>query len=392
MLTVLFQRSHISNNPVVVLQQRECKKHCIYKFTWFYLRLRAEKNVDYMLLLAVFHPPPGHAVLKKLPPAYQLSSAQLRACLPFFIGLPVTFEHVGIHAAIAKLPAAARTIADVSIALELSTNAAHRVLGHVTSAFESADGGFWVSMTVDLDDKPGLAGMLYSGLVQSVSLTHVERGGRVTPLEMALVGVPARAGSRIRYATSCALKLSAYKARVVSGDILTMAGNTAMETDALTCETALSGMVPEVRKVMTEKLTYLVKCMDEQKLLLASSAEATKSAEARLAASKYAAETDNALMATQIKQLLGAMDANSKAHFGIDGDLPTSFQSENPAIVKNAALRTIMCCNQSMMLNHVGQQSSTKRARIDVPVAAAADDSAMTQSELLRRALNDTFD
>jgi hypothetical protein len=359
--------------------------------------------------------------MRALPPAYQLSRADLLASAPKCIGLPVTYEHVGIHDAVRRLDTAKQGTSsyDVSLALETSPNAAHRVLGHVADAFEAHDGGFWAILSVDLATMPGLTHLISRGMLQSVSLTHIVEGTGVTPLEIALVGKPARPHCAVRYATDSALKMQVYKARVVSGAERTMPLSTetpkaavanSMEVDnavvpasVQSCEDALAAMDPAHRQLVAAKLSYLVQCMDEQKAKL-------EKAKRELASKAYQAETDNALLTSQIEQLWTAMNEESKRNLAVPSaaDLSKALSSTDAAEFQRAALKTIMCCNQSMMMRQMGVNTpAAKRTRVEEPVvapsaggAAAAPplvqppavESTLSDAEALRRALTETFE
>lgn len=369
-----------------------------------------------MLFAAIFHPPPDSTCMQKLPAQYRLTRAQLLKSLPTFIGLPVTFEHKGIHAAISKLPEFNRPSAfEVSVALETSTDASHRTLGHVLEAFEAHDGGFWALLKIDFTNKSGLYQLIASGMLQSVSLTHMvkQNSTEIVPLEIALVGNPARPGCRIRFASKSALNMQLYKASVIAGTTNTMSlvaasqSNT-MEVDgkAPTCEDVLNGMTPTNRQIIASKLAYLVACMDKQKAQLVAANES-------LAAKSYDQETDNALLKSQLAQLWSAMDETAKQNLAVPSveALSKSLSSNNANEMRQTMLKTIMCCNQSMMLRDlqsktVHAESAPKRVKVDNSIDTLVTASKetvptdktepapehMSPEEALKRALTETFE
>ena len=71
------------------------------------------------------------------------------------------------------------------------------VLGSVVDAFEMANGAFAAQMQISTDNKPLLSGLLMSGMLGNVSLTHVLLDDRALPLEVSLVHSPARPKSKI---------------------------------------------------------------------------------------------------------------------------------------------------------------------------------------------------
>lgn len=313
--------------------------------------------------------------MKKLPEAYQLSQSQLIDSLPKCRGLPVTYEHGGIHEAVQRLNNANQTPNnfDVALALETSSNAAHRTLGHVKDVFEAADGGFWAIMSIDFENKPGLYHLMQSGMLQSVSLTHMMEANNVNirPLELALVGNPARPGCRIRFATKSALNMDLYKASLIAGTTHTMASPaviaasaTKMETDAppapTTCEEALNRMTPESRALVADRLAYLVQCMDKQKAELVTANKA-------LASKAYDQETDNALLKSQIAQLWAAMDETAKQNLAVPSveALSKSLSSNNANEMRQNMLKTIMCCNQTMMQREMSARAKVNEAEVE---------------------------
>ena len=325
----------------------------------------------------------------------------------------MTFEHKGIHAALSTLPGAkSPSTFEVSVALEASSNALHRTLGYVTDAFEAHDGGFWAIISIDFTNKSGLYHLIESGMVQSVSLTHMTEhdSSKIIPLELALVGNPARPGCRIRFATKSALNMELYKASVVAGTTRTMsttvAASKTMQVDAVatpsaTCEEVLGAMSPSDRQIIADKLTYLVECMDKQKAELVA-------ANKRLASKSYDQETDNALLKSQLTQLWSAMDETAKQNLAVPSVdvLSRALSSNNANEMRQTMLKTIMCCNQSMMLRDLqssrqtNEGSAAKRVKIDPEVVTAsktvAESSGATTGEsshdALQRALTETFE
>ena len=333
-----------------------------------------------MLFAVVYHPPPDSPEMKKMPKPYQLTRKQLVDSLPMCKGLPVTYEHGGIHEAVQRLQKANQTPTnfDVALALETSSNAAHRTLGFVTDAFEAHDGGFWAILSIDFENKPGLYHLMESGMLQSVSLTHMIEIGDdnvdIKPLEIALVGNPARPGCRIRFATKSALNMELYKASLLEGTTHTImsassvvaASATKMETDTpitntpKTCEEVLKQMSPESRALVADRLAYLVQCMDKQKAELVAANKA-------LASKAYDQETDNALLKSQIAQLWAAMDETAKQNLAVPSvdALSKSLSSNNANEMRQNMLKTIMCCNLTMMQRDMNAKAQTDKAEAE---------------------------
>lgn len=367
-----------------------------------------------VFLLVVYHPPVGHAVLRSLPKSYQLSDAELNNCPLKLIGLPVTWEHAGIHAATANIADRALNAVAVTEALQRLPNKAHTVLGHVVDTFRAADGGYWATLKVPLENMPKLRQSIMTGVLGSVSLTHTHTARGFMPLEIALVTRPARPGSHIRLVTPCPVDLCAYKGRVVAGTIRTMAtagppGTTVPATSTPpSIHDALANLSAAERAVVQSRLQYLVSCMDKSQAQLIAANKAAADAETRAQSTAHA-KTDNALMEAQLMQLVAGLNPDARKNLGV-GDieaLTTAFASENPHVLQNAALRTIMCCNQSMMMSQIAQQSTVKATAEQAVAQAdtAADGSAQhakrariadagepeTEAERLTRALEAQF-
>ena len=346
-------------------------------------------------LVVVYHPPPGHVEMADLPASYRLSSSELHAALPGMVGAPVTVEHLGVEQASSRIPGRIdHTL--VSAQLMASENPAHRRVGVVLDAWEGTCGAFWATLEIIGEPMPGLLWMIRSKQLGSVSLTHTMFDGAVVPLEVALVGVPARPQCTIRHMSACPLATAQYKARTLDGR------ETAMSDPAsvvpATCETALASMSPAMRELIVARLEHLAAATTK-------AVEKSGALEAELKASKWAAETDNQLLASQLTQLINGMDADSLANFSLT--VPSTleaYKSGDASQILNASLRTIMCANQHLMLmrNQAADlPPATKRARVEAPPEAAAPAAepaasvpmqSMNKAQLLEAALFTQFE
>lgn len=362
-------------------------------------------------LTLVFHPPPDHAVMSKLPPEYCLSAASLRNLCTRMAGVSVTFEHLGIMLA-ASAVTGDLTPAAVTAELARTENAGHRNIGRVLDAWEAADGGFWATAIVP--SLKGLEWLITSKQLGACSLTHVMTTPTVaTPLELSLVGVPARPGCLIRLATTSALATALYKAQTISGGIPTMntAPLAAPASAATVAATALDELPAASRELIVAKLAHLVAAVDSAEKRATDAEARTKTeaaaltqANAALAQQKLMADVDIGLLGAQIQQLCNAMPSEMLQNFSVTAsDTIEAFNSGNPAKMATSALRTIMCANAAMMGNRAStgdHASPAKRQRAEVPafapeVAAAAapvPDVSLTQEQLLARALFDSFE
>jgi hypothetical protein len=342
-------------------------------------------------LVCVFHPNPNAPIMRTLPLEYQLTRKHLLTCIVKLIGAPVTFEHLGVSRASQHIPGEINHTL-VSKELMRSPDPAHRRVGVCTDAWESKCGGFFCTLEVICDPMPGLAWMLRSKIIGSVSLTHTMVQGAAVPLEIALVGVPARPFCTVRLLTSCPLEVSQYKARTLTGEErVTMA-----EVPA-TCETALNKLEPELRQLVIARLEHLVSAANK-------AVSKTETLEAELKASKWASETDSALLTSQLTQLISTMKPECLENFSLT--VPSTleaYKSGDASQILNASLRTIMCANQNMMLMRAGtvpklaaavtpvaETPGAKRVRIEEP--ASAPPPVLTSRQRLEQALFKEFE
>lgn len=367
-------------------------------------------NVGIMYLLAKFHPGPDDPVMASLPAAYCLTLSDLRIIISRLNGCPVTHEHFGIHTAVGSLLKVGITDlpppATVVAALNANTEAEASVLGRVIDAFESHDGAFWCTLYVNLQMLPGLDWLLQSKIIKSVSLTHMMSPDQTPhPLEVSLVQVPARPTCDIALVTPSALAISAYKARLQHTPTSTMEVTEATNAAPATMMAAMNEFIkqnPLVGNVIAARLAEMQSFVDkskEDKQKLTTATRALADAEEALSAQKVSANVDFALLRSQLQQLHNGLPPAAAKNCGIENfeKLEKDITSSDSSEVLAATLRTIMCCNQTMMM----QNMQTARAPA-APVAAeeahvakrsrVVDAPPVSQEELLKRALAETFE
>lgn len=253
---------------------------------------------------------------------------------------------------------------DLTKALNLQESPTTHVLGHVADAFEMPNGAFAAQLVVSTDNKPLLTGLLSTGVLGNVSLTHVVANGVAVPLEVSLVHSPARPMSKIVHIAADANTSSLYKAQLVAGSTFNhiMSANVPATTP-LSCADALKA-VPEMhRKIIAARMAELVRNAD---------ASNTKSAalEQKLEDSQRHVQMDQQILEGQLKQVLGYLDPKVRSTYGFPGDIAECMKMFDPTDagkMGHATLRTLMCCNQAMMEMQMQQRSTAA-----VPVAAAA--------------------
>ena len=318
--------------------------------------------------------------MRDLPAVYQLTSAQLRSALMHFTGLSITLEHFGIEAANANIQTTI-TPAKVTHALAHSPNHSHRRFGVCLEAFESADGGFWAICEVMLNALPGVKWLLDSKQIGSCSLSHtIDAAGCVVPLEIALVGVPARPTCEIRLVTDVPLTAYRYKRGLMDGAISSMSEPL---TPAVSAEDAINQLAPAARDIVIARLAHLAG-------LVTSETVTADKLKRELKEAKWATETDLALLTGQLEQLIQSMPEDQRRNYSIS--LPTAmaaFKSGDAKEILNTSSRVIMCCNSTMAakLGRLSEDSSgapaAKRVKevqmdpvvemvVDAPPAVAA--------------------
>jgi hypothetical protein len=327
-------------------------------------------------------------------------------------GVSVTFEHLGIMEAAAAVEGSFSPAA-ITTQLNRATDAGKRNLGRVLDAWEAADGGFWA--TVVVAPFRSLEWLIATRQLGACSLTHVMTDpATATPLELSLVGVPARPGCLIRLATTSALATAMYKAHTISGGIKTIMPPTVPDQPtptnaATTAATAIDALPVESRELIVAKLANLVAAVDRAETRATTAEQTTTNqkqellaANTALAQQKLMADVDIGLLGAQIQQLCNAMPAEMLENFSVTAkDTIEAFHSGNPAKMATSALRTIMCANAAMMTNRPSvpavAEPTNKRARVEesnpvtVP-AVVADPHSLNQETLLARALFDSFE
>lgn len=321
------------------------------------------------LAMCLFHPPPNHPVMKDLPPAYQLTREQLLDACGAFSGLSVTVEHHGVQNASNRITG---KIDHKAVTKELmrSGNAKDRRIGVCLETFESADGAFFCIVEIMWDAMPGLKWLLQSKQIGSCSLTHTIVDGKAVPLELALVGVPARPGCKIVLGTP--LSLFEYKRSLLTGAMSSMSDTTTAETPkVMTPEEAIMALDEPTRNLIIARMAHL------SDAAIAAETKGKELAE-ELKQTKWSAETDMALLAGQLGQLIESMPEDAKKSYSLSlEDSMAAYKSADPRKIMNSSLRLIMCANASSMMRHsTTTESSNKRARVAeevVPEVAAPE-------------------
>ena len=302
-----------------------------------------------MNIIAVFHGPPDNVVMAALPEEYNLSKTVLCKMLPRMIGIPVTYEHSGIHKAMEQI--SNKTLqhnytSAVIDALNQQESPTMHVLGSVVDAFIMHNGAFAAQMHISTDNKPFLTALLNSGMLGNVSLTHVQLEKQALPLEISLVHSPARPRSKILHISADANESNLYKAQLIAGSTtLSTMPETPAPAPPQTCADALMLLPEAQRQIIAARLAELVKFADDSKLKAATLEE-------QLAASKKDTQMDQQILEGQLKQVLEYLPEGVRATFGMPNEIADCMKMFDPTDANkmgHATLRTLMCCNQAMM-------------------------------------------
>lgn len=149
--------------------------------------------------VACVHSSPNDDCNARLPAGYGLSASELRSVCAQAGGAPFTYEHLGVHEAVAVI--GQRHVTPAAMHAELNKlsvlHPTKAVIGSVLSAFIGHDDGLWCILILDESTSPRIDGLICSGRLTGVSLTHVT--STLACVEVALTSDPARENARIRY-------------------------------------------------------------------------------------------------------------------------------------------------------------------------------------------------
>lgn len=343
-----------------------------------------------------------------LPDGYKLSRVELTSLLPKMKDLPVTYEHTGIHNAVKimqlssddPLPPSPNAIAHT---LNAAADPQQRTFGTVLNAFETKEGAFCAVLDIDVSNKPGIYWSIATRQLGSVSLTHCTLGdGSLLPLEISVVGQPARPRSDIIFYSSDLNECLLYKARLIDGSTPHTA---IMEIEApapTTCAEVIQRLPEAQRKLVADRLEQLVAWRDESQAKLVT-------ANKQLQETSSAQQVDHAVMKGQLESLLKRIPVTMLSAFGVPEDvekMSEMFKSESPVQTQQAALRTIMCANHALMMQEMKSEppvaapmavENTAPAVVETPAPVQnkrvkAEPSESSPMSLLERALTEQFE
>lgn len=161
----------------------------------------------------------GKGYGQDLPAGYALTEGELREIGARAGGAPFTFDHRGVHEAVAIIGEANVTAAAMHRVLgDLAKgDPVKSAIGSVLGAFIGGDGALWCTLVLDDNAFPRINGLIASGALVGVSLTHIP--GSWVCVEVALTSDPAREGACIRYGSSDLRATTLYANAVRAGSI-----------------------------------------------------------------------------------------------------------------------------------------------------------------------------
>lgn len=106
------------------------------------------------------HPDPDNAdLMSRLLPSYVLTNERLQHLRICVRGLPVTYEHQGVNAAIDALDASNQPLLPGALHTELNNLAEHTVIakpvGHILELWQSPSRHWWVTFFIDATSYEG---------------------------------------------------------------------------------------------------------------------------------------------------------------------------------------------------------------------------------------------
>ena len=291
------------------------------------------------------------------------------------VGVPVTYEHLGIMDVADGMDSIETlTAANVATALATTDTPAHRQIGEVVHAWEMPDGEFAALLEIDPHLR-GLQWLITSKQLSACSLTHViaVNGCDVVPLEVSLVGSPARPGCKVVNIAVGQFAATAYKAR----SFLDGKAAYTMATLIEKTEEAVKQLPPDSQKLIMAKFGALVESLAAEKRKSASAENLRVIAEQNLNTAETLHKTqqirsdcDLGLLGAQITQMCNRIDPEVLEGFHINlKDTISDVQSDNPKVITNGLGRLILCANSILMAQHKQPIATTPQ-----PHAAAASE------------------
>ena len=341
---------------------------------------------------------------------YRLTAAETSLLASRMIGIPVTYDHRGIAAALDIVQSAGAPLTKPNVMRGLAraseTDPKQRPIGLVHDAWVAANGDGMCTFSVRGN---AAKTMIEEGNLASVSLTHM--ASTLDPLELSICNVPARPGSRVVFKSIAGpQQTAAYKAYTLQHpkraatasmpETRSSQANSEKQGAAAAAAAAASaepqpavvsaaGTAPPAGMTLQQALLLLP---EEARAALAdkfaAQADDLTRASAELDAAKSKLKvtedfnkTECALLTEQLKLLMQQMPKELRDIYSPNvPQLVDSFASGDPRSCMDAAFRTITCASRALQLKNFGSQPqsaphATKRMRTrDASSAMATDE------------------
>ena len=335
-----------------------------------------------------------------MPPGYWLSWCDLASLRSQMVGIPITYEHVGIRKAVHQVGMADADVTCDTVRYELQQLAnadmpGHCVMGTVTDCWEARDGSWWATFFIQPLYKT-VRWLLSAGHLRGVSLTHTHNNdNHIVPLELSLCREPARPGCYIYRCYTNVIDANTYKRLRQSCSMIDspIMSADAPETPAPSEDPPLS----EIECILHKMDTAERRVIEDR--LVAASANMNKAIARMKEAERISGVSTNALR-NQIDILKSHIDPELLNTYSIaaPSDLE-SLYSSNVQEVHPTLNRMLVAASATIMQLKSGRPQrrdeppTHKRARLDPPAAPASETPILnSRTAALQSAVSDAFD
>lgn len=356
---------------------------------------------------ACIHPDPEDQESQDaMPTGYWLSRCNLLELRASMVGIPITYEHVGIRKAVHRAGMTDLMISGDAVRYQLEQLAdanipGHCVLGSVTDCWEARDGSWWATFFIQPVYK-AVHWLLTHAHLTGVSLTHTYNDDNtIVPLELSLCREPARPGCYIYRRYTNVIDANTYKRLRQSCSI---PDTPTMSTETPDASTP-SGDPPlsEIESVL-HKMDPTDRRLIEDRLIAASTN--MKTAVERMKEAERRAGVSTSALRNQIDILKAHINPELLQTYSIatPDDLQSLYsnnvQEMHPTLnrVLVAASATIMQLKSGLLHKQGEEERVHKRTRADPPVQALNTNTPTStpardsRTAALQSAISDAFD
>jgi len=307
-------------------------------------------------------------------PEYQLAQNDIETLAKRMVGIPVTYDHRGIHDAIQLIEEADVPLTKPNVLRGLvraaETDPKQRPIGIVQDAWVDAAGNGMCTFFVQ---GSAAKAMIEAGNLGAVSLTHIANS--MQPLELSICNIPARPGSNVVFKSIAGpQQAAAYKAYTLQphqnvpnvvqampetrsaaaaaaeSTPVVAAAAAASEKELvkaaapMTLQQALALLPEEARATLADKFTA-------QAADLTKASAELDAAKSKLKVTEEFNKTECALLTEQLNLLLAQMPEDLRKMYSPNvPKLVDSFASGDPRACMDAAFRTVTCASRALQL------------------------------------------